>query len=329
MNRRHLLLGAAAMSACARPANGAPPPAFPIRRGVNLGNALEAPNEGEWGYRIETRHLDAIAGAGFDGVRLPVRWDTHMEEAAPFTLDPGFFARVETVVLEALTRGLKVQLDVHHYGPLYEDPAGEAPRYRALWRQIAERFAGAPPELLFEPLNEPRGEIWTGARVTASQIVALEEIRRLHPERVVVLGGPNWNSISGLADWIPPGDPHVVATAHYYEPHAFTHQGATWESPPPRYDGVWGSSSDRRQVDRHIAMAARWAREHGLAMQIGEFGVIHTVDPAQRALWAGAVAKACEAHGLGWCVWDFAGTFPIYDVDAARFIPGMLPALMD
>jgi len=42
-----------------------------MRRGVNLGNALEAPHEGDWGYTIAPDHLIAIAGAGFDGVRLP------------------------------------------------------------------------------------------------------------------------------------------------------------------------------------------------------------------------------------------------------------------
>lgn len=50
---------------------------FLASRCVNLGNALEAPNEGDWGYRIEPAHIRAIAAAGFDGIRLPVRWDAH------------------------------------------------------------------------------------------------------------------------------------------------------------------------------------------------------------------------------------------------------------
>ena len=40
MNRRQMLLGAAALSACSGAISA--PPAFPMRRGVNLGNALEA-----------------------------------------------------------------------------------------------------------------------------------------------------------------------------------------------------------------------------------------------------------------------------------------------
>jgi endoglucanase len=36
-----------------------------IGRGVNLGNALEAPSEGEWGVRLSEDYFNLIAGAGF------------------------------------------------------------------------------------------------------------------------------------------------------------------------------------------------------------------------------------------------------------------------
>ncbi|MEJ0059652.1 MAG: glycoside hydrolase family 5 protein [Terricaulis sp.] len=272
MNRRQILAaGGAALAACAPATSQTPPPAFPMRRGVNLGNGLEAPNEGEWGYRIELAHLAAIADAGFDGIRLPVRWDTHRAANAPYAIEPAFLARIDQVVMTALGRGLKVQLDAHHYAPMLDNPDAETPRFRALWREIAEHFSDAPEELYFEPLNEPQGEVWTGARVTAMQTAALEEIRATNPTRLVVLGGPNWNSIDGLSDWTPPVDAHSVATAHYYEPFAFTHQGASWSDPPPVYEGQWGSAPDRRTVEEHIGRAASWARAHGMAMQLGEF----------------------------------------------------------
>ncbi len=61
------------------------PPAEAIRqmrRGINLGNALEAPREGEWGYRIEREHLRLIRAAGFDSVRIPIRWSARPERTA-------------------------------------------------------------------------------------------------------------------------------------------------------------------------------------------------------------------------------------------------------
>jgi endoglucanase len=328
ISRRAALYGAAALAACGQGGARAAPVRAALRRAVNLGNGLEAPNEGDWGYRVEPAHLDAIARAGFDGVRLPVRWDPHMDEAAPFSIDPAYLNRVDEIVNEALVRGLKVQLDAHHYAAMLERPDEETPRYRAMWRQIAEHFADRPDELVFEALNEPNGALWTGARVTQSQIAALAEIRASNPTRLVVLGGPNWNSIDALSQWTPPQDEHVMATAHYYEPHAFTHQGANWENPPPRYRGRWGNARDVARVRADIGVAAAWARAHGLDLQIGEFGVIGTVAPEQRALWTHAVRTACEDEGLAWAVWDFAGAFPIYDARAGAFLPGMVEALL-
>jgi endoglucanase len=300
-----------------------------MRRGVNLGNGLEAPSEGAWGYRIETAHLDAIRDAGFDGVRVPVRWDVRAEPRSPYTIAPAFLDRVDGVIEAALERGLIVQLDSHHYQGLLESPASELDRFVEIWRQIAAHYASAPPQLLFEPFNEPNGEYWTGARVTAIQARVLAAIRESNPTRLVIQGGPNWNSIDGLRDWTPPPDPHTAVTVHYYEPHAFSHQNAEWMgAEAPNFGRPWGTPADVRLVQEHAQRAARWAGEHGLALQVGEFGVNRNLPLAQRALWTRAVREAFEAEGAGWCVWDFAAAFRIWDPETRRYIPEMLNALL-
>lgn len=299
-----------------------------MRKGINLGNALEAPTEGEWGYRIEPEHLDLIVAAGFDGVRLPVRWDAHMSPAPPYAIETGFMARVADVVESALARGLKVQLDAHHFEALNSDPESQAARFAALWRQIADRFAGASSNLYFEPLNEPNGRRMTGRTVTRLQAAALEAIRPKHAERLAVLGGPNWNSIDGLRDWRPPPDAHSAVTVHYYEPHTFTHEGAEWlGADAPRFGRAWGTQSDIAAIQQHAARAADWSRTHGLPLQLGEFGVYYKQPLAQRALWLRVVREAFEAQGAGWCVWDFAGAFALWDRDARQWHNELLDAL--
>jgi endoglucanase len=283
-----------------------------MRRGVNLGNALEAPREGEWGYRIERAHLDAIAEAGFDGVRVPVRWDQHMDAAA--RVAPAHMARVAEVVGWAHAAGLMVQLDVHHYAALIENPRRETRRFLTLWRQIAERFADAPPDLMFEPLNEPHGPRWDGARLTDLQTATLEVIRESNAERLVVFGPGNWQNIDALERWRPPVGQAMAVSVHYYEPHAFTHQNAEWlGADAPRFGRDWGTGDDRTAVRAHIARAAAWGRERGYAMQLGEFGVNRAVPIQQRAAWTRAVREACEAAEMAWCAWDFAGAFAIWD----------------
>lgn len=329
MNRRKLLIAAAAVAACTPEANGqAQPSAFPIRRGVNLGGALEAPSEGEWGYRIQADHLAALADAGFDGVRLPVRWDEYAEGRPNYRIDPAIFARVDEIIGQALARGLKVQLDIHHFWRLENDPRGYAPRVAALWRQIAEHYRNAPPELVFEVLNELHGAYWTPTRTTALYQQSIAAIRASNPERLIVVGPPDWNSINGLDGWTPPIDRRLAVSVHYYGPHEFTHQNAEWLEDPPSFGRAWGKSSDVEQVREHIARAADWAQARRLPLQLGEFGVNRRVPVDQRALWLRTVREACEAHAIGWCVWDLATTFEIFDQNRGAFIPELRAALL-
>lgn len=326
MNRREALLGAAALAACGPAASVPAPTPFPMRRGVNLGNALEAPNESDWGYRIEPEHLRAIAHAGFDGVRLPVRWDAHADErgaiAAPLLL------RVAAILDACFALGLKVQLDCHHYEMLIANPAAQRQRYLNIWRAIAEDQHEAPPLLMFEPLNEPNGAV-RGEVLRDLQRDVLAVIRDSNPGRVVVFGPGQWQNIDALADWRPPEGEHVAASVHYYEPHAFTHQNAEWlGADAPHFGRAWGTVADCAQVRRQIDAAADWSRRNGYSLQLGEFGVNRAVPIAQRAPWTRAVREACEANGVGWCVWDFAGAFPIWDRERRAFIPEMREALI-
>jgi len=48
-----------------------------------MGNALEADNEGDWGYKIQARHFQYIKQAGFDTVRIPIKWDAHTQTRPP------------------------------------------------------------------------------------------------------------------------------------------------------------------------------------------------------------------------------------------------------
>src|SRR5262249_51047843 len=86
-----------------------------LGRGVNIGNALEAPREGDWGVRLKAEYFQAIKKAGFDTVRLPVKWSAHAKAAAPYTIDAKFAERVDWAIDQALANKLNVVVNVHHY----------------------------------------------------------------------------------------------------------------------------------------------------------------------------------------------------------------------
>jgi endoglucanase len=334
MNRRETLLGAAALAACGPAGSQAPVAPFPMRRGVNLGNALEAPNEGDWGYRIELSHLELIRDAGFDGIRLPVRFDAHALAEPPYTIDRTFIERIDRIIRYALVNyGLQVQLDCHHYDALIRGGprSPERARFLAIWSQIARRYANnydQTPRLIYEPLNEPNGRQWSGGALRSLQADVVAAIREHDPQRTIVLGPGNWQNIDALRSWRPPEGENIAVSVHYYEPHAFTHQGAEWlGDEAPMFGRDWGTADDRAAVLEHIGAAARWGGEHGYVMQLGEFGVNRALPAQQRAAWTRAVREACEANAMAWCVWDFAGAFPIWDRESSEFIPLMRDAL--
>jgi hypothetical protein len=111
-----------------------------LGRGVNLGNALDAPREGDWGMRLEEGYFGLIKDAGFQSVRIPVRWSAHAAEQAPFRIEMQFMARVEWAVRQAMARKLTCVLNIHHYEAFDADPAAQRERFLALWDQIANRF---------------------------------------------------------------------------------------------------------------------------------------------------------------------------------------------
>jgi len=309
----------------------APSAPFQVRRCMNMGNALEAPNEGDWGYRITAQDLRSVAAAGFDTVRIPIRWDAHTAHRAPYIIDAPFMARVNTVVRDAQSAGLGVIIDVHHYEDLMARPTREQARFLAIWNQIARNFADAPDTVYFEVLNEPTLQL-SNAQVNDLYAKVLPVIRATNPTRKVILGGNSWNSIESLdaVRWPQSAnkrDANLVATFHDYGPHAFTHQGAEWSEPVLPLGRRWGGPADMDELADTYQQARDFKAKTGLPIFVGEFGVIDKVPMAERFAWTKIRRKTMEAHGFSWCAWDFSGAFKSYDLSTRRWFPGAQDAL--
>ena len=211
-----------------------------LGRGVNFGNMLEAPNEGDWGLFVQEIFFDKVVAAGMNHIRLPVSWTNHAGLTAPYTINESFFQRVDWCVAQARLRGLKIIINVHHYDELNNNPAAEWNRALAIWGQIANRYRNEPNTVFFEILNEPHGAFNANpAQWNLFMADALTVIRATNPSRKVLVGPTFWNSIGSLGTFFPPNDPNLIVSVHYYDPFAFTHQGATWVNPTPPVGTPW------------------------------------------------------------------------------------------
>lgn len=298
-----------------------PAAAFPVERCINLGAAMEAPVEGEWGYIIQRRHITAIADAGFDTVRLPVRFLDHWDGTR---LSPAILARTDEVIGWAEAEGLNTILDLHHFEGFATEPNVHTPTLIAIWQALSDHYVDAPESLMFELFNEPNGAFTTELALPLFQHLT-RAIRKDHPDRWIIFGGGEWNDLDEMLA-LPAPDTRVMHTFHYYRPWTFTHQGAAYlDNPPPARD--WGTSDNRATLSQDMTRASASAD----VVFLGEFGVYAGTDPAQRLSWITAVRREAEANGIPWCYWGFTQGdvtgFSAYDTATERWEPGLLDAL--
>src|SRR5664279_4735088 len=87
--------------------SGGPPAACAapsFLRGINVGNRLDAPHEGDWGPVLHATDFSYIARRGFDHIRLPVYFSGHAADTPPYTIDETFFQRVDWAIDNAVTQ---------------------------------------------------------------------------------------------------------------------------------------------------------------------------------------------------------------------------------
>ncbi|MGD0899520.1 MAG: glycoside hydrolase family 5 protein [Thermoguttaceae bacterium] len=303
-------------------------PAF--GRGINLGNALEAPAEGAWGVTLKEHYFAAIKSAGFDSVRIPVRWSAHAETAPPYRIDPKFFDHVDWAVRQALRQRLIPVLNMHHYEEIFKEPDRHRGRFVALWTQIANHYGSFPPELVLELLNEPHDKL-TAEKWNAILVEALGVVRRTNPTRQVVIGPANWNGIDALPTLeLPKDDRRLVVTVHYYNPFQFTHQGADWAGPEARkwLGTKWtGAPAQQQAVARDLDKAIAWAVRHERPIYLGEFGSYSKADMESRARWTRFVADEALKRKMGFAYWEFCSGFGAYDPQRNQWIEPLKQAL--
>jgi endoglucanase len=300
-----------------------------VMRGLNMGNAFDAPNSGDWGVNIRPEYFEIIHSAGFNTVRLPVRFSGHMQTLPPYKIDPEFLTQVDEMVNAGLQNELVIILDVHHYAEIMKNPTEQEARFLALWRQLSEHYQTYSKNLYFELLNEPSDRLnkdaWNLLLTKAVQVV-----RQKDPVRKILIDASEYSDIEMLPTLKLPKDDNLIATFHFYEPFPFTHQGADWVEGSKRWQGTtWqGSEDERAFITEKLDRAAAWSREYHIPIVMGEFGAIDKADKASRVRWTSYLAREAEKYSIGWIHWQFCSDFPVYSCDKDEWDNDMLKSLI-
>ena len=213
-------------------------------------------------------------------------------------------------------------------------------KFTILWGRIASYYAGSDAERVFyEVLNEP--ELSDQFRWAGIQQKVVAEIRHNDPAHTVIVEGGGYADIDDLVRMPQFADNNLIFNFHYYEPHIFTHQGASWGAPfwnglrqvpfpasPSDVEPAIGLQTDdfarwklteyglenwsEQRVNAEMRFVAQWAANRHVPLTCNEFGVYRNYsNPADRARWISIVRRALEQNHIGWTMWDYQGGFGV------------------
>ena len=330
-----------------------------LGRGINLGNSWDSDgrDDAAWSNPIRDVDFAIIKAAGFNSVRIPVRWQ-YNSDYSTHTVDPERLAGVIEDINLAIANGLAVVVNFHHYVELNCAGGGHKDRgckydatkfeeeknhFLLLWAQVASVMNAFPDDMIvLEILNEP--VIPNVDLVNQLMLDAYNVIRTHAPNKTIMfeaLHGAKFYDIDKMK--LPP-DGNIIFSGHYYEPFQYSHQGNM------HGNACRGDEAKSITASTDLSSYATLAKQYypdingtdHVPLNMGEFGVAGgDVSPCNwedgngpssegKAEWANAAAKAAISRGMSFHYWGFSytGGFDAYDPSSEKWHTGFPQALI-
>lgn len=323
-----------------------------FQAGVNLGGWISQYQEAKkehFDSFITEADIAQIASWGMDHIRLPIDYMILENDDRPFEYKEEGFIYVDQCIRWCEKHNLNIILDLHrapgyafhslNENRLFEDEFMQE-RFIRLWQVFTKRYLNHGRNLVFELLNEivePNSDRWNKLSKRAVQ-----GIRQIDKERIIIIGGNNYNSVNTLHELDKIEDDNLVYTFHFYEPHIFTHQKASWEellkdlkfevSYPSKkevYEAYLAKSDefkrrysydkivDKEYLRNYLQPALIFAKERNATLYCGEYGVIDHAPMDSNLRWHKDLSDLLIEYGIGRAVWTYKlMSFPMVDKDS-------------
>lgn len=324
-----------------------------VTAGWNLGNQFECspvgvdnesvavgdPNgagkaETAWGNpEVTKKVIKGVRAAGFDAVRIPVRWQWHITNPAAMTVNKDWMKRIKQIIDWCLECDMKVIVNVHHDKwleslPLYANKDENCRKLALLWMNLANDLGKYDARVAFAGTNEVHEPDKWG-KPTAENLAVQNAYNQTFIDIVRATGGNNekrhlivqtyaCNADYGLynGDFIVPtdmegnGNNYMSVEVHYYAPWDYCGTGESpyWGEP---YKAFGKSSTDETAMLRVFdTMASEWGSK-GLGVVIGEWGVTNHYKQSEADRMRENMAYYCKSlisearkRGFSTFVWD-------------------------
>ena len=353
--------------------------------GWNLGNQLECSVKGfdgeatfiglpegsinaetAWGNPVITKEvIKAVKDAGFNAIRIPVRWQYHIADVKTMTVDKAWMARVKQVVDWCLQCDMKVMINTHHDKwlegrPTYQYKEENNRMLALLWKNIANEFAKYDYRLAFAGTNEVHiKDNW--GKPEPENLAVQNSYNQTFIDAVRATGGNNakrnlivqtyvCNAEFGVDNGliIPidkkgNGNDYMTVEFHYYQPWDYAGECKYnfWGEKFKQYGKIMDSSKEEEMI-KFFERAARAWSDKGLGVTIGEWGVTdrkgEQIDKMHENMtyYCQLLVSEASRHGFSTFVWDnnafgggpeFFGIFDRWDGMKVR-APWILQGIM-
>lgn len=287
-----------------------------VYAGWNLGNQLECSAPGQDGESMEIGNPDgsinaetawsnpkvtrklikAVKNAGFDAIRIPVRWQCHITNPTAMSIDKAWMERVKEIVDWCLAEDMKVIINTHHDKwlegrPFDKNKDENCQKLALLWMNIATAFANYDYRLAFAGTNEVHvRDNW--GKPEAENLRVQNSYNQTFIDIVRATGGNNakrhlicqtyvCNPDFGIynGDFIVPTDPvaengtkFMSVEFHYYTPWDYAGECTYyyWGEPYKQYGA--SESNEKTMTEFFDKVEKTWSSQ-GLGVVIGEWGV--------------------------------------------------------
>ena len=325
-----------------------------ITAGWNLGNQFEcsAPGmehysleigmpdgsinaETAWGNpKVTKKTLQGVKKAGFNAIRIPIRWQCHITNPQAMSIDKAWMARIKQVVDWCLELDLKVIINTHHEQWLESRPLNRykeenCQKLALLWFNIASEFANYDYRLAFAGTNEVHEKDNWG-KPTAENLEVQNAYNQTFVDIVRATGGNNLkrhllvqtyvcNPDFGLTngDFIIPtdidgnGNNYMSVEIHYYSPWDYAGEGKYYFwGEAYKENGEISPSKESDMINLFDRVASTWGSK-GLGIVIGEWGVTDHYKSDQIDVIHANMTYYCKTYvtearkrGFSTFVWD-------------------------
>ena len=322
--------------------------------GWNLGNQFECSAPGQdgesmaignpdgsikaetaWGNPVVTKKtIKAVKDAGFNAVRIPIRWQCHITNAQAMSIDKAWLTRIKEVVDWCLQNDLKVIINTHHDKWLEGRPTNaykeeNNQKLALLWLNIASEFAQYDYRVAFAGTNEVHvRDNW--GKPTSENLAVQNSYNQTFIDVVRATGGNNekrhlivqtyvCNPDFGInnGDFIVPtdiegnGKDYMSVEFHYYTPWDYAGECKYnfWGN-PYKDKGEASASDEKTMSDFFDKVVSTWANQ-GLGIVMGEWGVSDRQKAGQTDLihenmtyYCRFLVSEAKKRGFSTFVWD-------------------------